>query len=194
MCEPGAVDGSQQDRFPFSQVRNPTLLFSFLRSPQGQAALSALPSRGFSSTWLIPGESYQRNRDHRPMSHTQPLRQDRRRAGPPARALGHLQMHTEPFSLGPTTHQLGSPQRKPTVSPPSMCFSVPPAHGRDARSPPASPPFMPFSQSHFSMSVLLPVSPCPPPQIHKRRLQSGVFFSTGIERWLSFLSVSLSCV
>lgn len=86
-------------------------------------------------------------------------------------------------------HQLGSPQRKPTVSLPSMCFSVPLAHGREMPAACLQAPHSCFLLIEALYNELSPslFSTLPPPQIHKRGLQNRDSFFLYRNKRLAFL-------
>lgn len=183
-CEAGAGDGGQRYRFPFSRKKPGPPAFPLGVPGEGCSAcptLSVLRLHLADPREVLPTRLGSRTN----VAHiATPTRLPP--AGPPASTPGHLHTLTKPpllFSLAQPPRRPGSPQRKPTVPLPSMCFSVPLAHGREMPAVcPQDPIHAAFSQSHFSISFLLLLLH-PAPQYTKQSYKMGFvfFFSTGIK-------------
>lgn len=176
--EAGAVDGRQRYRLSFSHSEIQTTCLPSSGAPRGRLLC-------LTRTWLTPGESCQHNWPFLPaitdQCHTHG------HSNKTTVQLGPRQQTQAPtdtrsclclFSLVQPPHQLGSPQRKPAASLPSMRGSVPLAQGRDmpAACPQASI-HAPFRESHFSTRFLLPPAPSPSPKHTKEGYKVGFFFS-----------------
>lgn len=182
--EAGAADASQWDRLSFS-LRNPSHLFPSF--PRGRPLCPPRPLCPCSGTWLVPDESCPHSSPS-VAAITDPCHQHchSQRACPRlglATRLGHLETQSCLCicPLAQPAHQLGSPQRKLTVSP-HQCTAL--FHGHVVE-PACSLPASPHScalprQPPFKISPSL--HPTPSPKYTTEDYRVGGFFFPFLSR------------